>query len=78
MIGFRFRGGRLGIFLFDTMSRPALGPTQPPMQWVSGAISLGIKGPGREADYSPPSSTEVTECAELYFHSPNTSSWRGT
>jgi hypothetical protein len=32
---------------------------------------------GREADHSPPSSAEVKEWAELYFHSPNTPSWRG-
>jgi hypothetical protein len=29
------------------------------IQWVPGAISLGIKQPGREADHSPPSSVEV-------------------
>jgi hypothetical protein len=28
-------------------------------QWVPGALSLGIKRPGREADHSPPSSAEV-------------------
>jgi hypothetical protein len=33
----------LGIFLFDTMSRPALGPTHPPIRWVRGTISLGGK-----------------------------------
>jgi hypothetical protein len=27
---------------------------------------------GREADHSPPSSTEVNEWVELYLHSPNT------
>jgi hypothetical protein len=35
----------LGIFLFDTMSRLALGPTQPTIQWVPGALSLGVKWP---------------------------------
>jgi hypothetical protein len=49
----------LGIFLFTTASRTALGPTQPPIQWIPGALSLGIKRPGREADHSPPSSAEV-------------------
>jgi hypothetical protein len=31
----------------------ALGPTQPSIQWVPGALSLGVKRPGREADHSP-------------------------
>jgi hypothetical protein len=39
--------------------RQALGPTQPPIQWVPGALSLGAKRPRREADHSPPSSAEV-------------------
>jgi hypothetical protein len=51
----------LGIFLFTTASRTALGPTQPPIQCVPGALSLGVKRPGREADHSPPSSAEVKE-----------------
>jgi hypothetical protein len=58
------------------VSRTALGPTQPPIQWVAGALSLGVKRPGREADHSHPSSAEVKECVELNFHSPNTPSWR--
>jgi hypothetical protein len=33
------------------------------------ALSLGVKRPEREADHSPPSSTEVKECVELYLHS---------
>jgi hypothetical protein len=57
--GFDSRRG-LGIFLFTTASRTALGPTKPPIQWVPGALSLGVKRPGREADHSPPSSVEVT------------------
>jgi hypothetical protein len=50
---------------------------QPPIQWVRGVLSLRVKRPGLEADHSPPSSAEVKECVELYFHSSNTSSWRG-
>jgi hypothetical protein len=42
-----------------TACRTALGSTQPPIQWVPGALSLGVKRPGREADHSPPSNTEV-------------------
>jgi hypothetical protein len=67
----------LGIFLFITASRTALGPTQPPIQWVPGAPSLGVKRPGREAEHSSPSSAEVKERVELHLYSPNTPSWRG-
>jgi hypothetical protein len=56
----RFPAG-LGVFLFTTASRMALGPTQPPTQWVPGALSLEVKQPGRGA--IPPL--------------PNTPSWRG-
>jgi hypothetical protein len=38
-----------------------LGPTQPPIQWVPGALSLGVEWPGREADLLPPTSAEVKE-----------------
>jgi hypothetical protein len=47
------------IYLFTTMSRLALGPSQPPVQWVQGALSLGVKWLRHEADHSPPSSAEV-------------------
>jgi hypothetical protein len=46
-------------FLFPMSSRPALGSTQPPIQWIKGSLSPGLKGPGREADHSPPASAEV-------------------
>jgi hypothetical protein len=49
----------LGIFLFTTASRTALGPTQLPIKWVPGALSLGINRPGHEANHSLPSSAEV-------------------
>jgi hypothetical protein len=45
----------------------ALGPTQPPIQWVPGALSLRVKRPGREADHSTPSSADVKECVELHL-----------
>jgi hypothetical protein len=35
------------------------------IQWVPGALSLGVKRSGREADHSYPSSAEVKECVEL-------------
>jgi len=60
VLGFDSRW-ELGIFLFTTASTPALGPTQPPIQWVPGALSLGLWWPGREADHSPPSSAEAKE-----------------
>jgi hypothetical protein len=47
----------------------ALGPTQPPIQWVPGALSLGVKRLGREADYSSSSSPEVKN-ARSYTSTP--------
>jgi hypothetical protein len=43
-----------------------MGPTQPPIQLVPGALSLGVKQPGREADHTLPSNAEVKERVELY------------
>jgi hypothetical protein len=51
------------IFPLASVSRPALGPIQPPVQWV---LSSGVKrGPGRDADHSTPSSTKVENEWEL-------------
>jgi hypothetical protein len=47
-----------GIFLFSTVSKPALGLSQPPIQWVPGDLSLGVKRSGREVHHSPTSSAE--------------------
>jgi hypothetical protein len=47
------------VFLLTTASRTVLGPTQPSIQRLSGALSLGVKRPEREVDHSPPSSAEV-------------------
>jgi hypothetical protein len=37
----------------------ALGPIQTLIHWVAGALSLGVKRLGSEADRSPPSSAEI-------------------
>ena len=57
----RWGGGRD----FLQLSRPALGPTKPPVQWVLG-LSRGKERPGRDADPSPPSSAVGHE---LYLYS---------
>jgi hypothetical protein len=43
----------------STLSRPILGPTEPPMQLVPWALSPGVKRQRREADHSPLTSVEV-------------------
>jgi hypothetical protein len=50
---------RVNNFYFSISSRPALGSIQPPSQWITRAISSGVKRPGREDDNSPPSRAEV-------------------
>jgi hypothetical protein len=51
--------GRDTIFLIITTSRPALGPTQLPTQWMPGTLSLGVKRQGCEPDHPPPPSADV-------------------
>jgi hypothetical protein len=45
-------------FHFSMSSRPTLGSTQSPIQWLLGALSTGIKRPGPETNNSPPTSAE--------------------
>ena len=40
-------------------SRVALGSHVPPIQWVLGVLSPGVKQPGYEADHSPKSNAEA-------------------
>jgi hypothetical protein len=49
----------VGSRFFSTSSRPALRPSRPPIQWVLGALSPGIKRKGRGTDHSPTASAEV-------------------
>jgi hypothetical protein len=51
--------GRVKNFLSSMSSIPALGPSQPHIQWVPGALSQGVKRSGREGDHSPPTRAEV-------------------
>jgi hypothetical protein len=59
------RGGRISSlsrvknFPFSMLSKSALGPTQPSIQLISGALAQGVKRPGRDADHSLPTSAEV-------------------
>jgi hypothetical protein len=45
--------GSVKNYPFSRSSRPTLGSTQPPIQWVPRALSTGVKRPGRESDHSP-------------------------
>jgi len=60
VLGFDFQWG-WEFFSSPPCLEQLWGPTQPPIQWVSGALSLGVKQPRCEADHSPPPSAEVKE-----------------
>jgi hypothetical protein len=68
IIGVQFSVGD-GNFSLRHHVQTGSGTTQPPIQLIPGALSLGVKRPRREADRSPPSSAEVKECVDLYLHS---------
>jgi hypothetical protein len=53
----------VGSRIFSTSSRPAVEPTQPPIQWVP-----EVTRPGREADNSPPTSAEFKKNVDLCLH----------
>jgi hypothetical protein len=58
--GFNSRQGQWrDFFLFATASRLAQESTQPPIQWVPGVLTAGVKRPVRKDDNSPPSSAEL-------------------
>jgi hypothetical protein len=61
-------------FLFFTDSRPTLGPTRPPIQWVPVALSPGVKRQGGEADHKTPFSAEAEKSGAIPLFLPM-SSW---
>jgi hypothetical protein len=55
---------------FVHLSRPALGPTQPPIEWVP-VLSPWLKRPARGFNHPPSSSAKVKERVGLYLYSPS-------
>jgi hypothetical protein len=47
------------LFLFNKASKPALGPTHPPIQCAPAALSLEIIAAGHQADHSPLSNSSI-------------------
>jgi hypothetical protein len=62
----RFDSRQWKIFLFSTASRPTVGPIQPPVQLVTGALAPRVKRQWREENHLVPRSRKV----ELYLHNP--------
>jgi hypothetical protein len=60
---------------FSQPSRPALGPIQPPIQWVPGLFPEGKAVGCVVLNTHPPSSARVKERVELYLYSPSGPSW---
>jgi len=68
-----FRGISTFLFIYSTISRgtvvgkhccgATVNPTQLFARWVLGALSLGIKQPGREANLPPPCIGEVNNAS---------------
>jgi hypothetical protein len=63
----------VGSRIFFKSSRPALGSTQPPIQWIPCFLSPGLKRPGREAYHSPQPVPRSGKCGSIHpvFHTPS-------
>jgi hypothetical protein len=74
-MGVQFLAGER-YFLF---SIAALGPTQPPVEWLLGNVSPEDKKQGHDADHSPPSTAYVKNGGAILHPPPppNKSSWCG-
>jgi hypothetical protein len=59
-------------FPVASVSRSVLRPTQPPVQWAVGVLSLGKAWSRRDADHSPPSNAEVKKLFSLRLNT----AWR--
>jgi hypothetical protein len=61
---------------FSLLHSVESGPGAHPVSCIVGALSLGVKRPVREADDSPPSSSEAKNDGAI-SPLPQMSSWRG-
>jgi hypothetical protein len=66
-MGSELSPARVKNFLFSKSSKPALGSTQPNIQWVPGALFPGLKWQVHEVNHSPPTSAEVKKNVDLYI-----------
>jgi hypothetical protein len=67
MTGVQFQAGAMmGFLLFATASRSALVTAQPPIQWIMGALTTGVKRPRLETDHSQPSRAEIKYKGRFY------------
>jgi len=57
-------------FLYATVSGPALGPTQPPIQWIRSALFPAVKQLGCESDNLPPCNAKVKNAWSYIFTLP--------
>jgi hypothetical protein len=73
-VGVQFPEGTRNI-LKSVTTRLTLGPTQPPIYWVLGALSLGVKRSGHKDDHSLPSSARA-KSSRAIPPLPHTNSWR--
>jgi hypothetical protein len=68
-LGCRYNSSNL--YLVEIFCHPHLelaqGPTQPPVQWILGALVLGIKQPKHKANDSTQS---IAVVKNVYLHSP--------
>jgi hypothetical protein len=67
--------GRGKMFPISVSSRPVMGSTQRPLQWVPGALFPVVKRQGRDVDHSP-STTAEAKNVWIYASNPYMSSWR--
>jgi hypothetical protein len=68
--------GRVKNYYFSMSSRPALGSTQPPIQWVPGALSRGESGRGVKLTTRLQLLPRSRKCGSIH-PLPHTPSWRG-